>query len=419
MKKHSFISNVATLASGTVIAQLLPLLASPVLTRLYSPEQFGLFAIFMGFVTSLTQASTGHYEVAMVTPKHSYRAKQLFVVALYFSLGFAMITFLGVTFFHQKVLNLLNASELANWIYLVPLMVLTIGLAQLANYYANRSKHYSFMAQAALLQGITIVSISILLGILEIGFSGLVIAYACGSFVSFIFLWWRHKTELTSINFGISKYTLKVAHHYKDYPLFSGSMSIFDGLSLALPTFFLAAGYPEAIVGYYALVMRILYSPLTFLSTSVGQVNLKKVVDLVHAKRSVLPYLHKVTLALIAISAIPTLLLLFFGPQIFTFIFGKDWLAAGEYAQILAPALVVRFTASTLSSTLGATQHPRLSGLWKVVAFVGTFSVLWIFSGNVSAQQMLKYLVITDIILYLFYYTLIYSSASRASKLTT
>lgn len=413
MKKHSFFRNVATLASGTVIAQLLPMLASPILTRLYSPEQFGLFAIFMAFVSSLTQASMGHYEVAMMTPKHSQTAKELFIIALYFSLGFAGITFVGIAFFHQSILTLLNAQELSNWIYIVPLMVLAIGLSQLAAYYANRSGNYSYMSHAALLQGVTIVSISLLLGALKIGFSGLVIAYVCGALVSFAYLWWRHRMELLALDFNVSKNKVKLAKRYKDYPLFSGSMSIFDGLSLALPTFFLASGYPEAVVGYFALVIRILYSPLTFLSISVGQVNLKKMVDLIHLEHNILPYLHKVTLVLILVAGIPSLLLIFFAPEIFSFIFGKNWLVAGEYAQILAPALIIRFTASTLSSTLGATQHPRLAGLWKVTAFLVTFTILWLFSGEVSVYQILKYLVLTDIILYLFYYILIYFSASR------
>ncbi len=413
MERHSFVRNVATLASGTVIAQLLPLLASPALTRLYSPEQFGLFAIFMAFVSSFTQASTGHFEIAMMTPKRSHTARELLTIALYFSVLFAILILMGVAFFHQQVLNLLNAQELSEWVYIVPLMVIAIGLSQLLAHYANRNEHYSFIAHAALLQGITIVTVSLLLGALKVGFSGLVIAYACGSLVSFAYLWWRHRTELLALDFRITKDKLKIAKHYKDYPLFSGSMSIFDGLALALPTFFLAAGYPEAVVGYYALVMRILYSPLMFLSTSVGQVNLKKVVNLIHSQRSILPYLHNVTFVLMAIAGIPSLLLFFYGPQIFTFVFGKDWLIAGEYAQILAPALIIRFTASTLSSTLGATQHPRLAGFWKITSFITTFMVLWLFSGEVSAQQILKYLVFKDIILYLFYYTLIYYSAAN------
>ncbi|MEE9303553.1 MAG: oligosaccharide flippase family protein [Thiotrichaceae bacterium] len=416
MESHSFLRNVTTLASGTIIAQLLPLLASPALTRLYSPEQFGLFAIFMALVSSLTQASTGHYGVAMMTPKHSIIAKELFTIAVYFAVGFTAITLMSVIFFHQHLLNFLNAQELTDWIYIIPLMVLTIGLSQLANHHANRNGNYSYMAHAALLQGITIVSVSLLLGVLKIGFSGLVIAYACGSLVSFIYLWWRHRGELLALDFRLSKNKFNVAKRYKDYPLFSGSMSLFDGLSLALPTFFLAAGYPDAVVGYFALVMRILYSPLSFLSTSVGQVNLKKVVDLIHSQSNILPYLHKVTLVLMAIAGVPSLLLFFFGPEIFTFVFGKNWLTAGEFAQILAPALMVRFTASTLSSTLGATQHPRLAGFWKVTSFLTTFTVLWLFSGEVSAHQLLKYLVFKDIILYLFYYTLIYFSASNPAR---
>lgn len=411
LKRHTFISNVATLASGTIIAQLLPLLASPALTRLYSPEQFGLFALFMAFVTSLSQAVTGHLEVAMITPKSSRIAKELFVIALYFALGFVILSLFFITFFNVQILGLLNAIELSNWIYMIPLMLLAMGLSNLTIHYANRNKHYLYMTHAALLQGTTIVGVSLLLGFLEIGFSGLIIGYASGAFASLSYLWWRHRSTFIKLDFSLNKRKYIIAKKYKDYPLFSGNISILDGLSLALPTFFLAASYPEAVVGYYALVMRVLYSPLTFLSTSVGHVNLKKVVDLIHHKSAILPYLHRITLLLMVIPILPVFLLLFFGPELFAFFFGADWKIAGEYAQILAPVLIIRFTASTLSGTLGATQHPQLAGLWKLISFTLTLGVFLTFSGTISAQQLLTYLVISDSGLYLFYYILIYYAA--------
>lgn len=412
-KEQSFFRNVAILASGTAMAQLLPILASPALTRLYSPEQFGLFAIFMAFVSSLMQASTGHYEVAMITPKSHRIAKQLFAISVYFTLGFVIATLFGIVLFKSQILGFLDVYELASWVFMVPLMLLALGLSRIVAHYANRNGNYTHMAHAALLQGITIVSVSLLLGVLGFGFEGLIMGYIAGSIASFIYIWWREREVLKSIDYGLTQGKLKVAREYKDYPLFSGSMSIFDGLSLTLPTFFMAAGYPDAVVGYYALVMRILYSPLTFLSSSVGQVNLKKVVDLIHARRPVLPYLHRISLALAAIAALPALVLMLFGPELFGFFFGKDWRVAGEYAQILAPALIIRFTASTLSSTLGAARYPRLAGLWKLIAFVATLLVLLAFYNTVPAKQLLEYLVITDIVLYLFYYVLIYYSAAR------
>ena len=416
MEIPAFVRNVATLASGTLLAQLLPLLASPLLTRLYTPAQFGLFALFMAIFSTLHQATTGHYEIAMITPKRNQTARELFVIALYYALGFSLLVLASLLLMHTPLLKLIDAQQLGNWIYLLPLMLFLAGSSQLINHYANRAGKYTYMAQATLIQGISIVFISLLLGLLQAGFMGLIAGYAGGYTLSFLFLAWRYHRDIGQADFSWSQRKSRIAQHFRDYPIFSGSMSIFDGLSLALPTFFIAAGYPEAIVGYYALVMRTLYTPLTFLSTSVGQVNLKKIVQLIHDKQALTPYLGRITLVLILIASMPASLLFLFGPELFAFVFGTDWRIAGEFAQILAPALIIRFTASTLSNTLTATRNPRLAGLWKIISFVSTLSILWFFTGEVSASKLLKYLMIKDILLYFFYYTLIYFSARQTQK---
>jgi len=115
-----------------------------------------------------------------------------------------------------------------------------------------------------------------------------------------------------------SKITL--LKRYKDYPLYNASSGLLDGITMSLPVFFLAHYFPETIVGYFALVIRVGNTPLSFVSGSVSQVNLKKVVDLVNTDQNVRPHLLKLTGGLLLFVLPPTILLIIFSPDLFAYL---------------------------------------------------------------------------------------------------
>jgi len=204
---------------------------------------------------------------------------------------------------------------------------------------------------------------------------------------------------------------------YKDYPIFNGSSSLLDGITLSLPIFFLAHYFPESIVGYFALLLRVANAPLSFISASVSQVNLRKVVDLVNERREVTPHIYKLALLLIAIVSVPTVLLVLFAPELFAFIFGESWREAGVYSQILIPALAVRFVASTLSSTLGATRNNQYGALWKVIALFSTLVVFAWFAPKGDIKIFLYAALVNDVLLYILYFIFIVKAAKKPRNL--
>ncbi len=417
LKSSHFAKNVAVLATGTALAQAIPVLASPILTRLYSPADFGFLAIFMGLVSSFLPAVCGKYDVALVLPKSETQGKHLFGIAVLFAFVISSLFAIFIFVAHDWVTNLLDADQLGGWLYLTPLVLLLAGLFQASSYFANRMKRYKLMAQSKLVQAITTVTVNIFLGLAGVGFVGLLLGNVLAFLLATCYILYAHWPRLSRVIFSDWQKKRILMVRYKDYPIFNGSSSLLNGITQSLPIFFLAHYFPESIVGYFALVLWAANAPLSFISASVSQVNLKKVVDLVNARQNVTPYIYKLTLLLMGVSSVPALLFVLFAPDLFAFIFGESWREAGVYCQILIPALAIRFVVSTLSTTLGATKNNQYGALWKVIAFAATFVVFAWFAPKGDILILLYAALVVDVLLYILYYVFIVAAAKKPKNL--
>jgi O-antigen/teichoic acid export membrane protein len=413
LRRSLFLQSVAILASGTALARAIPILSSPILTRLYTPADFGIFAVFMALVSSIIPAVCGKYEVAMVLPKSHIQGLHLLGISFKVAIAISLIFLFVVVMFQDYLLTLLDAQKLGRWIYLAPLALVFTGLMTAMNYFANRNKDYKNMAEGKMVNSLSVAVTSIILGIFGVGFWGLLTGAIVGLIVATTYLLYLYRANLSSELLLWGRANVELMKRYIDYPLYNASGGLLNGITVALPVFFLSHYFPESIVGYFSLVLRVANTPLSFISASVSEVNLKKIVDLVNMKTDVRPYLIKVTIGLTAIVLLPTIILTIFSPKIFSFVFGEEWREAGIYMQILMPAMAVRFVSSTLSTTLGATQNNQLGAIWKVTGFVVTIVVFALFAPQCDVITLLKAFVVMDITLYLFYYLLIWKAAAN------
>lgn len=411
--KNQYFVGASTLAAGTLLAQLITVLATPLLTRLYSPADFGLLAVFVALISSLTPAVCGKYEVAMVLPRRNIEAMHLLGIALRFTLGTSLCYLLVIFLFAEQIVNQLGATGLASWIYLVPLMLMFTGLMVAMTYFANRQQDYGGMAKVKILQATCVVLVNLMFGVLGFGFLGLALGTFVGLVIAAAYLVYLYRQQLSNeiLTWGRAKAGL--LKRYRHYPLYNASGALLDGITVAMPIFVLSHYFTESIVGYFGLLLRVASAPLSFVAVAVSQVNLKKIADMVNSKTAIRPYLLKITLLLSGIALLPSLTLIVFAPVLFTLVFGAQWTQAGVYLQILMPALAVRFVVSTLSSTLGATKNNRLGAAWKVLAFVITSAVLFYFAPKGDITLLFKAMAIMDVCLYLIYYLFIWHAAGQ------
>jgi len=408
----SFLRNLAVLGSGTLLAQAIPVLVSPVLTRIYSPADFAMLAVFMAMVNSFTPVICGKYEVALVTPKSCVHAEHLLGIALYCTIGISLFLIIVFAFWGEHALVLLKAQQLGNWVFMVPLALLFTGLFTAANYWANRNKDYGLMSKAKVTRSVLTAIISILAGLLGAGFAGLLAGFLMGLGAGTIFIVYQNRSMVSKRVLKWAKAKWVLLSRYRHYPVYNATSSLLDGITLSLPIFFISRYFPEATVGHYSLVFRISTAPIAFISASVSQINLKKVVDMVNAGKSPVKYLSQLAALLCFIVGIPALIIILWGPQIFSFLFGAQWAESGQYARILMPAIAIQFVASTLSSTLGATNNNRLGAIWKMLAFAATGTIfIWI-APQGQILRLLYAVTILNFVLYLLYFAMILYAAS-------
>ena len=118
-----FSKNVLVLMTGTTIAQAIPIAISPILTRIYTPEQFGIFALYLSISSFFAAASTGRYELAIMLPKNDEDAANVGVLAMIIALCISIFTLILIIIFNHQIASLLNNEDVSTWLYFIPVAV--------------------------------------------------------------------------------------------------------------------------------------------------------------------------------------------------------------------------------------------------------------------------------------------------------
>ena len=126
--RSEFSRNVFALMTGTTIAQAIPIAISPILTRIYTPEDFGVFALYMAIASILSVIATGRYELAIMLPKKDEDAINIAALSIIISFFVSFVSLLIVFVFNAQITNLLGNPEISNWLYFIPLTVLLTGV---------------------------------------------------------------------------------------------------------------------------------------------------------------------------------------------------------------------------------------------------------------------------------------------------
>jgi len=402
---------VITLMTGTAIAQAIPIAVSPILTRLYSPSDFGVFAVYMAVTAVLSVIATGRYEQVVMLPQKDEDAANVVVLSLIVSTFFSMILLVIVAIWNSSITALLGNPEISGWLYLIPFSVLSMGAYNTFTYWLNRKKCFRAMSANRVMQGSVTASGQVFSGYWKTGPAGLIVSFVVG---------WIPAIYFAARSYDYKAYPLRLssiiaqAKLYKNYPGFSAPGALLDCASVQAPVFFLARGYEAATVGFFSLAIRVLSAPASIISTSIGQVFFQKISALIHNDREKIPSeVFNTAKKLTVVAAVIFIPFMIFGDDIFGFVFGEKWRIAGEYLLILAPALFVRFVVSPLSTLLLATGNVRLCTLWQTLYFVSSIVVLSILIRH-SITEFLVGFVINEIVMYALYFYLIIIASKRA-----
>ncbi len=356
--------------TGTTIAQAIPIAISPILTRLYSPQDFGVFALFLAIVGFFSVVSSARYEQAILLPKEDEDAINIFALGFLINIFISIFLFLVVAIFHEEITNLFNNKEIETWLWFAPLTIFFIGLFNLLTYWNNRKKHYANITKATIIKSIILALSQIAIGAIKSGAAGLV----GGQILSSIFSNMRlakallnNKKLLKEIS---NKSIMNQAKKYIDFPKFQAPHAMLNNLSSNLPTFLFSAFFSIGIVGFYSLATRIVFAPLGILSNASAKVYNQRVSELYNNHEDAYGFTVRFLKSLAKKIILPLVVIGLFAPMIFAFVFGEGWREAGVYTQILIPWMTLNLLISTISFV------PSIVGMQKKVLKVSIILII-------------------------------------------
>ncbi|MEX0291181.1 MAG: lipopolysaccharide biosynthesis protein [Flavobacteriaceae bacterium] len=400
-----FSKNVSSQILGTGIAQALPFLATPILTRLYTESDFAAYTSFFAIATIFAVGVGGKYQMAIVLPKTNKEAMRIFTLSLYITFAYTLLLALVFSLFYDYV-NL-NIGQL---IYLVPLYVLFFGIWSSLTNLSIRQKTFKVNAYAKVLQSAAYIITAVALGFAKIALYGLVIGKITGTFASWIYL--LKKSAVKARIVPISKLKA-VARKYIDYPKYGVAPAFLNTISSQAMILILTRFYTTNDLGHYGLTYMVLSAPLTLIGTSFKDVFYQRIASLIsHEKyKEGLSFFKKSTWSLLAMGIPICTLLYFFGEPIFSLVFGERWSRAGVFASILALSFLMKLVVSPLSSVFNATNKLKIASVWQVSYFLTTFITLGYcaYVLKMEVRNLLVVFVVHEVIMYSLYYLLEYN----------
>ncbi len=399
--KKDFVKNVALIAGGSAFGQGLAVLASPILTRLYTPKEFGELAVFVALIAILASVASLRYELAIPLASEE-EAPKLLWLSLLLALLSGIGLFIVVAWFGKLCASWLGVPGLSPYLWVLPTGVVLVGLYQSLSSLAIRQGNYSAIAQTKVRQGIGMVISQVALGLFGAKTFGLIVGDVIGRSLGILHLWfltpYRRKTPHV-------RQIWQVGMEYWKFPLFSSFSTLINRIGLQLPNLLLASLYGPQVAGWYMLVQKVMGIPSSLVGQSVAQVYVGEASRIQReAPETLLAFFMSLTKRLLILGAFPILVGGLLGSMVFGYIFGSDWTTAGKFLLMLTPMFAIQFVVSPLSQTLIVLRQQEYQLIWDTSRLIVVFLAIWSSAqlgydsitavGALSFAMVLTYLVL-------------------------
>jgi len=337
LRKSAFLKNILIVMSGTAIAQIISYALSPIISRLFTPEDFGVFGSFTAVAGIVGTLVTLDYSQASILPKEKAEAINLYVLSF---ISTCLISFIVFSFSIIKpsvFYNLTKARGLLLLVLFFTALIIT-GINDASQAWAVRSKAFKRTSASQVFRSVGSSSSRVLFGIFKAGAVGLIISNILANIMASINLIQVVIPDLKSLRNHINLNKIKsLAKEYVDFPLYSASQNLINAISSGLPVLLISKFYGLSAAGSYAFGINLLQAPMSLVLTALRQVLFQKACEFQHEGKGIALLYIRTVLVLFSIAIVPSMILLIWAPQIFTFIFGARWRLAG----ILARSLII------------------------------------------------------------------------------
>lgn len=393
--------------SGVAFSQLIIFFSSPILSRMYTPEQFGVFAVFLSLVQIISVFGSLRYEVAIFLPKEEGDAKKVFILILCLSVVVSFLVFLICIVLFNDSGFFLRIKYNSNVIFIpVGVFFFTVSVA-LVNW-INRKRGYKKLSLAKIIQSLfTICCQLIIVYKFNSSVNGLILGNLIGFLVYNILLFSFDFRNLFAIkNIKNIKSIFQVARRYRKFPLYSTWARFVSVSNLYIAPILFGFFFTTLEVGYFSLCFRLINIPISLIATSTSQVFTRKIAEEINQNSDINILLTKTIKGLSLIGIIPFMLLSIFGQLLFSKYLGPQWQTAGLFAQILAPIFYIRLIVNPISPIFDLLNKQHLGLQLNIIILLLTLvSILigGIYKSPIIAVTSMSILGSIGYILYLFF----------------
>jgi len=405
--------------TGATVAQILPLLFLPVITRLFTPDEIGVFAAFTSLFVILTAFMTAKYEFAILLPKRDTDAEQLFYLSMGISIATTFFAFVIILLWGERIALFFNAPEYINWLYLLPLSILGYSVFSCGSYYLNRFKNYKSIASAKVSQASSMSVAQVGFGYLQFTTLGMIAGKVIGDMVIAITTLWHVTKVRQAFRAGISYGRIRhLAWKYRSFPFYNAPHALFNATSNNVAILVYSRFFGEAETGYYSVATRLTFGPIRLIAQSLMQVFSREISERHNRQEDIYRFFKK-TVGYLALAGIaPCILAWFVSPALLAFVLGEEWRVSGEIIRLILPWVFLVMVVSPVTFIPALLNRQRKAMIIDLVYMLLRFTALYIGIHYHSITLAIAAYAAIGVIVQLYLLIWIASLAKHASQRT-
>ncbi len=395
--KLDFTRNVGTLFTGNGISMAVNLLALPVLSRLYTPEEFGSVALYIAIAQLIAVFVSGRYDYALMIPRKNGEALKVALSGVVLSFYMTILVAVALYFSYDRLLAFFPNPAFSKLIWMLPVFGFMLSVRQILSMWFSRKSRFGFTSQSKVLQTVVSNVVRMLRSFYANGVAGLWLGFVVSEVVALaqgLFFFLKHDYKLLRVT-SISDFK-GILVKYGSFPMFSMPISFLNSISANLLIYAFSFTFSASIVGVYERFSKMVSIPLDMVSSSFSIVFFQEMAS-VSLKQRFYRRAYMLSLLLGGLMNLPVVL---WGPEIFSFVLGSEWLFAGEMARYLAPLMVFGFATRCISTTFSTINKNGVMLVWQLFYLAVTIGWIVVFRHH-SVIFIIKTYAIIGSFLYL------------------
>ena len=407
-----FLRNVSVLTIGNIVAHLITFLSTPIITRLYSPEEFGVFHLFVGVYSVCSIFVTLRLEDTFLLPKETGIFARLVQASIFSVIAFNCCFIILISISPAVVFQWLGLTSIEHVLYLAVFCILVAGFVALSTPYFVRLKRYKTVSSIRIFQSVSVALCAIIYGVMSVE-DGLIYGQFTAFFLLILWLGYLYLSTAPSPDGHQLKQSFA---RYRYLIPVRVPTAVLDSLSLTLPIFLMTSFYGSDQAGFFALAWKMSAAPIILVGAAFAQVFFQRFSTAWPDRPKAKKLLVNSWLLLGALGVIPCLILFLFGPFIFAFLFGAEWIEAGYISAQIVPLIFFMLVFSPTSHCFIAMDHASYLLIYAILSCVAK-GLCFVYALNGASLEAVIYLLVwSEVIILICLYAMALGLVSRSEN---